>query len=102
MKIQSPAITMAKQLLGISGDLENELLLLYGNIVESEAIVYTKNLDVLFENELLAQMIAAKYKTKDTQGLASQSLATVSETYVLGYPQSISIALRGFRKLIIL
>lgn len=99
MKLQSSAITMAKLLLGINNSFEDELLLALGNIAEKEALTYTKNEAILYENELLAQMIATKYRLRGNEGLASQSLATVSESYITGYPETINIALRGFRKL---
>lgn len=100
MKIQSPAIEIAKILLGIADESQDTMLLTLGNIVEKEALTYTKNEAILFENELLAQMIVAKYRLRGNEGLASQTLATVSETYISNYPETVSIALRGFRKMI--
>lgn len=99
MKLQSPAINIAKLLLGIDNAFEDDLLVTLGSIVEKEALTYTKNEAILFENELLGQMIATKYRLRGNEGIASQSFATVSETYISGYPETISIALRGFRKI---
>lgn len=102
MKIQSQAIAIAKILLGINNAFEDDLLLTLGNIVEKEALTYTKNEAILYENELLGQMIVAKYRLRGNEGLSSQTLATVSESYITTYPETVNIALRGFRKIVAL
>lgn len=99
MNINSDAILMAKKLLRIDNHFEDDLLVTIGTIVEKEALAKTLNEAILVQYELLSQMIAVKYRLLGTEGLTSTTLATVSESYVSSYPDSILIALRGFRKL---
>jgi len=91
------AYTMAQTLLNL--DAENPVLTIIAATCEKEALAYTKNDAILFETELLAKMIVVAYRTRGNEGLSSQSLATVSESYLSDYPETIYIALRGFRKL---
>jgi hypothetical protein len=45
-------------------------------------------------------MIQTQFNRRNSEGITSQSLATVSEAYTpSAYPESVNIALRGFRKL---
>lgn len=104
MTINSQAITIAKQLLGIdNSDIsQDDLLVSLGNIAETDALTYTNNESILFEYYILARMIQYNFNQRGNEGLLSQTVATVSETYSSGttsYPQSILTALRGFRKL---
>lgn len=99
MLIENNAITIAKLLLDINNDFEDDLFVALGTIVEKEAELYTKNVAILYEEELLAQMIAYKYRNRGNENISSQSMATISETYITGYPEVITIALNGFRKL---
>lgn len=102
MNINSPAIKIAETLLGITAGSQDEMLLTLGEIAETDALAYTKNDAILFEYNILGRMIQYLYNQRGNEGLASQTLATVSETYTAGvtaYPVSIQTALRGFTKL---
>lgn len=102
MTIESEAINIAKTLLGIGvlDTTQNTLLLAFGNIAEKDAVAATLNETVLAEYELLGRMIQAQFNRRNSEGITNQSLATVSETYSpSAYPESVNIALRGFRKL---
>ena len=100
MTIASEAIAIAKILIGIS-DLDTSqdtLLLTLGNIAENDALLITKNTSVLTDDNLLGRMIQVSYNVRGNEGISSISLATVSESYVVSYPETINIALRGYRK----
>lgn len=102
MTLTSDAITIAKTLLGITDASQDAMLLTLGNIAEADALAYTKNENILFEYGILARMIQYSFNQLGNEGIASQSLATVSETYTAGstaYPASILTALRGVTKL---
>lgn len=102
MTIQSQAITIAKQLLGITDASQDEFLLALGGIAETDAVAISKNEAILLEGNILGRMIQYLYNQRGQEGLASQSVATVSETYTSGtsaYPEQLSQALRGFTKL---
>ena len=103
MEITSNAITIAKTLLGIAGTdaTKDDLLLTLGNAAEIDVFRITHNQDALFDDYLLARMIQANMNRLNNEGLASQSLATVSESYTTGsgYPDSVNNALRSYTKL---
>lgn len=102
MNINSPAITIAETLLGITAGSQDEMLLVLGGIAETDALTYTSNEAILFEYDILARMMVYLYNQRGNEGLASQTMATVSETYTAGsiaYPVQIITALRGFRLL---
>jgi hypothetical protein len=104
MNINSPAITIAKTLLEINAlDIsQDEMLVTLGTIAEGDALAYTKNEAILFEYGILGRMIQVAFNTRGSENLASQSFATVSESYTTAtsaYPQSILSALRGFTKI---
>jgi len=98
------AITIAKMLLNITDASQDNLLATLGTIAEGDALAYTKNTNVLSEAGLLGRMIQVAYNLRGNEGLVSQSLATVSETYSTSsaYPETILLALRGFTKLKVL
>ena len=101
MEITHNAITIAKTLLGIAGTAQDDILLVYGNTAEIDALKMTHNQDVLFDDYLLARMIQAQFNRRNEEGIASQSVATVSESYTTGtgYPDAVRNALRGYTKL---
>lgn len=102
MNSTSEAIVIAKTLLGIAAldTTQNTLLLTLGNIAEKDAIAATLNVLVQIEYELLGRMIQCLFNRRNSEGITSQSLATVAEAYApTAYPESVNIALRGFRKL---
>ncbi len=101
MNANSQAIIIAKQLIGIEAldTTQDALLLILGNIAEGDALRKTHNDNVLFDHYLLGRMIQVAYNTRGSENLASQSFATVSESYVVSYPETINIALRGYTKI---
>ena len=96
------AILIAKQLLGITDNSEDVLLSVLGDIALADAIALTQNPNMLEQSSLLGRMIQFLYNSRNNETLASQSLATVSESYVGGasaYSTQILTALKGYAKL---
>lgn len=99
MNINNPAIKLAKDLLGMNHSFENDLLLSLGSIAENDALLLTHNEKVLTDQYLLAQMIQFIYQRLGNETISSFSAASVSESYIEGYPRNLLIALQSYRKL---
>ena len=102
MNISSKAITIAKALLDINDTFQDDLFVILGTAAENDALLFTNNEQVLFQYDLLGRMIQHSYLQRGNESLASQSIASVSETYITGnsiYPLPILTALKGFSKL---
>ena len=97
-------ITMAKTLLKIDvlDESQDQLSYVLASIAIRDAERYTKNDYISEEVELCSRMVQYLFNNLNNEGLASMSLATVSESYTSGsnaYPPSIMTALAGFTKL---
>lgn len=102
MNIDAVAITNAKILLEIPDTdySKDTLLTLLGTEAETTALALTNNQDVLFDDVLLARMIQHAYNHNNAEGISSQSVAGVSESYI--YPTNITKALRAYNKVKVL
>lgn len=99
MNLTNPAIQIAKDLLGMNHSFEDSLLTNLGSIAENNALLLTHNENVLLDEYLMAQMIQVLYQKLGNENIASFSAASVSESYIEGYPKNLLNALQSYRKL---
>ena len=94
--INNEAIQLAKTILNIGDTTVLEAL---APMVYEDAVGRTNNPAVSQLDGLMAFMLVQKYNTLvKSDGLVSQSLATVSETYMTEYSPDILKSLAGYAK----
>jgi len=99
MEINYNSIELAKILLNINTSSQTELFEQLESISINDAILETKNIDVVQDVNLIARMIQANYLRLGNEGIASLTIATVAETYIADYPLPILKALKSYRKI---
>lgn len=99
--VNTQIVAIAKELLQIPTHniSRDELLDRLATIAAEDALVDTKNEDILLDYNLLARMTQYLYLQLGNENITEQNLAGVSEKYITDYPEPIVRHFKSYYKL---